>query len=181
MTPSYTFTGLIRALSASPLGSRTIAVFMGSVLLTALKGPDLACYLLHYHTSTDYVTVLLWKTKLGLVKEQKLIFREEKAEVWEPHTQLPACDEWLLVSFLILCFGSCVFSLSQLMPCPRRKTVLTATFECLWKCFSSLDLSGMASGQRPLKESLCLCPLPQLAHCLSTHGKEPVNQDTGCC
>lgn len=128
---------------------------MGSLLLTALKCSGLVCYLLHYHTSTGYVTVLLWETKLGLVKEQKVIFREGKAEIQEPHTQLLACDEWLLVSFLILCFGSCVFSLSQLMSCPFRKIGLSATFECLWKYFS-LDLSRMASSQWPLKEGLCL-------------------------
>lgn len=59
LTPSYTFTGLLRGSRASLLGSHTIAVFMGSVLLTALTGPGLVCYLLHYHPSTDDFTVLL--------------------------------------------------------------------------------------------------------------------------
>lgn len=76
---------------------------------------------------------------------------------------------------LVLSFWSASMTL-----CPHGKTVLAATFEYLWKPFSSLDFSRMARGhQHPLKEGtlvsvpfslLTVFPLTGKGHLIRTLG-----------
>lgn len=108
--PSFTFTRLTHVSCTAFPGSLTVSVFIESVLLTSSQRSRsglLSATLSHKHR---VFCLLLWKTKLGLVKEWKMTFREAKAKVWVPHSfeHVMELSASFLSDFLfwVLCFLS---------------------------------------------------------------------------